>query len=400
MKKKTVRDIDVQGKRVLMRVDFNVPLADGKVANDQRISQALPTIKYLLDKEARLVLMSHLGRPKGKVNEEFRMAPAAKRLEQLLGKPVQTVSDCIGEDVEKAAAQLKPGEVLMLENLRFHPEEEKNDPEFCKQLAKLGDVYVNDAFGTAHRAHASTEGVTKFMSPCVSGFLMEKELEFLGNALEAPEKPFIAILGGAKVSDKIKVIENLLPKVNALLIGGGMAYTFLKARGDEIGKSLLEADKLDLARDLEKKAATLGVTMLLPVDHVVGASASADAKATVVGEGKAIPADQMALDIGPKTCELYAAEIYKARTVIWNGPMGYFENPEFAAGTKAVAKALADSNGMTIIGGGDSASAVKKAGLADKMSHVSTGGGASLEFLEGIDLPGVAALDNKCCCCC
>ena len=395
MNKKTIKDIDVTGKRVLMRVDFNVPLDAGDVSDDQRIQRSLPTIKYLLENGAKVVLMSHLGRPKGKVVEDLRMAPVAKRLEQLLGKSVETVPDCIGPDVEAAAAGLSEGQVLLLENLRFQAEEEKNDPGFAEQLSKLGEVYVNDAFGTAHRAHASTEGVTKFLSPCVGGFLMEKELEFLGKALESPETPFVAILGGAKVSDKIDVITSLLSKVGVLLIGGGMAYTFLKARGEEIGKSLLEEDKQSLARQLEQKAKFCGAKLLLPIDHLVAPGATPEAKATHIDQGQAIPADQMALDIGPKTIELFKAELRDARTVVWNGPMGYFENPDFARGTYAIAEALAESRAMTVIGGGDSASAVDKAGVADKMSHVSTGGGASLEFLEGKELPGVAALDEK-----
>ena len=393
--KKTVKDVDVRSKRVLVRVDYNVPLdANGNVSDDKRITASLPTINYLLEQGARIILCSHLGRPKGEVKKEFSLAPVAKRLKELLpGVNIYFASDCIGEEAERKAAALKDGEILLLENLRFHKEEEKNDPEFAKKLASLAEIYVNDAFGTVHRAHASTAGVAAYL-PAVAGFLIGKELSMMGGALENPERPFVAILGGAKVADKIGVITNLLNKCDTLLIGGGMAYTFFTAMGYEIGDSLLDAESIDLAKQLMETAKEKGVKLLLPVDTVVAKAFAADAEHMTVA-ANAIPAGWQGLDIGEKTRELFAAEIKNAKTVIWNGPMGVFEFPEFAKGTEAVAKACAECGGTTIIGGGDSASAVKKLGYADKMTHISTGGGASLEFLEGKVLPGVAALNDK-----
>lgn len=393
--KKTVKDVDVRSKRVLVRVDYNVPLdANGNVSDDKRITASLPTINYLLEQGARIILCSHLGRPKGEVKKEFSLAPVAKRLKELLPNVnIYFASDCIGEEAERKAAALKDGEILLLENLRFHKEEEKNDPEFAKKLASLAEIYVSDAFGTVHRAHASTAGVAAYL-PAVAGFLIGKELSIMGGALENPERPFVAILGGAKVADKIGVITNLLNKCDTLLIGGGMAYTFFKAMGYEIGDSLLDAESIDLAKQLMENAKQKGVKLLLPVDTVVAKAFAADAEHMTVASN-AIPAGWQGLDIGEKTRELFAAEIKNAKTVIWNGPMGVFEFPEFAKGTEAVAKACAECGGTTIIGGGDSASAVKKLGYADKMTHISTGGGASLEFLEGKVLPGVAALNDK-----
>ena len=393
--KKTVKDVDVRSKRVLVRVDYNVPLdANGNVSDDKRITASLPTINYLLEQGARIILCSHLGRPKGEVKKEFSLAPVAKRLKELLPNVnIYFASDCIGEEAQQKAAALKDGEILLLENLRFHKEEEKNDPEFAKKLASLAEIYVSDAFGTVHRAHASTAGVAAYL-PAVAGFLIGKELSIMGGALENPERPFVAILGGAKVADKIGVITNLLNKCDTLLIGGGMAYTFFKAMGYEIGDSLLDAESIDLAKQLMETAKEKGVKLLLPVDTVVAKAFAADAEHMTVS-ANAIPAGWQGLDIGEKTRELFAAEINNAKTVIWNGPMGVFEFPEFAKGTEAVAKACAECGGTTIIGGGDSASAVKKLGYADKMTHISTGGGASLEFLEGKVLPGVAALNDK-----
>ena len=393
--KKTVKDVDVRSKRVLVRVDYNVPLdANGNVSDDKRITASLPTINYLLEHGARIILCSHLGRPKGEVKKEFSLAPVAKRLKELLPNVnIYFASDCIGEEAQQKAAALKDGEILLLENLRFHKEEEKNDPEFAKKLASLAEIYVSDAFGTVHRAHASTAGVAAYL-PAVAGFLIGKELSIMGGALESPERPFVAILGGAKVADKIGVITNLLNKCDTLLIGGGMAYTFFKAMGYEIGDSLLDAESIDLAKQLMETAKEKGVKLLLPVDTVVAKAFAADAEHMIVS-ANAIPAGWQGLDIGEKTRELFAAEIKNAKTVIWNGPMGVFEFPEFAKGTEAVAKACAECGGTTIIGGGDSASAVKKLGYADKMTHISTGGGASLEFLEGKVLPGVAALNDK-----
>lgn len=393
--KKTVKDVDVRSKRVLVRVDYNVPLdANGNVSDDKRITASLPTINYLLEQGARIILCSHLGRPKGEVKKEFSLAPVAKRLKELLPNVnIYFASDCIGEEAQQKAAALKDGEILLLENLRFHKEEEKNDPEFAKKLASLAEIYVSDAFGTVHRAHASTAGVAAYL-PAVAGFLIGKELSIMGGALENPERPFVAILGGAKVADKIGVITNLLNKCDTLLIGGGMAYTFFKAMGYEIGDSLLDAESIDLAKQLMETAKEKGVKLLLPVDTVVAKAFAADAEHMTVA-ANAIPAGWQGLDIGEKTRELFASEIKNAKTVIWNGPMGVFEFPEFAKGTEAVAKACAECGGTTIIGGGDSASAVKKLGYADKMTHISTGGGASLEFLEGKVLPGVAALNDK-----
>lgn len=393
--KKTVKDVDVRSKRVLVRVDYNVPLdANGNVSDDKRITASLPTINYLLEQGARIILCSHLGRPKGEVKKEFSLAPVAKRLKELLPNVnIYFASDCIGEEAQQKAAALKDGEILLLENLRFHKEEEKNDPEFAKKLASLAEIYVSDAFGTVHRAHASTAGVAAYL-PAVAGFLIGKELSIMGGALENPERPFVAILGGAKVADKIGVITNLLNKCDTLLIGGGMAYTFFKAMGYEIGDSLLDAESIDLAKQLMETAKDKGVKLLLPVDTVVAKAFAADAEHMTVASN-AIPAGWQGLDIGEKTRELFAAEIKNAKTVIWNGPMGVFEFPAFAKGTEAVAKACAECGGTTIIGGGDSASAVKKLGYADKMTHISTGGGASLEFLEGKVLPGVAALNDK-----
>jgi len=383
MAKKTVVDIDVKGKRVLMRVDFNVPIEGGKITDDRRIVQALPTIKNVLDRGGRVILKSHLGRPKGGPEAKYSLAPAAKKLGELLGKPVQFAEDCIGPKVEQMVAALKDGDVLLLENLRFHKEEEKNDVNFARQLAKLGDVYINDAFGTAHREHASTFGAAQAMQgkPRAIGFLIQKELKYLGEAITNPKRPFVAILGGAKVSDKISVIEQLLDKADTLLIGGAMAYTFFLAKGQEVGKSLVERDKVDLAKQLLAKA---GSKLKLPVDTVVAREMTDTAETQVVSGN--IPADMEGFDIGPKTRQMYEAEIAKAKTVIWNGPMGVFEKKPFAAGTLAIAKAVADATtkhgAITIIGGGHSAAAIEQFGLADKVSHVSTGGGASLEFLE------------------
>ena len=393
MSKKTIRDIDLKGKRVIVRVDFNVPQdKEGKITDDNRIVGALPTIRYLVDQNAKVVLMSHLGRPKGEFNMKYSLAPAALRLSELLGRPVKMAKDVIGEDADSTVASLKEGEVCLLENLRFHNEEEKNDADFAKKLSGYGDIYVNDAFGTAHRAHASTEGVAHYL-PAVSGFLIEKELKFLGGAVEHPDRPFVAILGGAKVSDKIGVINNLLEKVDVLIVGGGMAYTFIKAQGGEIGKSLLEADRLEYALEMIEKAKAKGVKLLLPEDSVAADAYSNDAKIEVVDSYK-IPEGYLGLDIGPKAQKAFAEAIRGAKTVVWNGPMGVSEMSNFAAGTVAVAKAMAESDAVTIIGGGDSAAAVVQLGFGDKMSHISTGGGASLEFLEGLELPGVAALND------
>jgi phosphoglycerate kinase len=390
MNKKTIRDVNVNNKRVLVRVDFNVPLDDkGNVTDDTRIVASLPTIKHLMEQGGKVILCSHLGRPKGK-EAKFSLKPASTRLQELLGKPVVFVPDCIGETVTQAVAAMKPGDVALLENVRFYPEEEKNDPEFAKKLAACAEVYVNDAFGSAHRAHASTEGVTKDL-PAYGGFLMEKELEYLGKALANPVRPFVAILGGAKVSDKIKVIENLLPKVDSLLIGGGMANTFLAAKGLNLGQSLVEADKLEVAKALMEKG---GAKIVLPVDAVIADKFAADANSQVV-DVNAVPSDWRMLDVGPKTIEAFEKILSGAKTVVWNGPLGVFEMPAFAKGTVEIAKRLASSGATTIIGGGDSAAAVEQAGVADKMTHISTGGGASLEFLEGRVLPGVAALQDK-----
>ncbi|MEW6086421.1 MAG: phosphoglycerate kinase [Chloroflexota bacterium] len=390
MNKKTVKDIDLKNKRVLMRVDFNVPMADGKVTDDKRIRAALPTIQYCLDQGASVILMSHLGRPKGGSDPEFSLRAASEVLSALLNRPVKMAPDCVGPEVEKMAKDLKPGEVLMLENTRFHAGEEKNDLELAKQLASLGEVYVNDAFGSAHRAHSSTEGVARFL-PAVSGFLMEQELEYLGRAVANPEHPYIAILGGAKISDKILVVETLLAKCDKLIVGGGMANTFLAAQGLNMQDSLVEAASLDMAKDILAYAKD---KLILPVDAVIADKFAEDANSQVVDVDK-IPAGWRMLDVGPKTLEAYKRALDGARLIVWNGPVGVFEMPKFAEGTFALAHMLAESKAVTVIGGGDSASAVKKAGVAKQMTHVSTGGGASLEFLEGKELPGVAALQNK-----
>ncbi|MBN2117473.1 MAG: phosphoglycerate kinase [Anaerolineales bacterium] len=390
MNKKTVKDIDLKGKRVLMRVDFNVPMADGKVTDDKRIKAALPTIKYVLEQGASLILMSHLGRPKGGPDPEFSLRAASEVLASHLGIPVKMAPDTIGPEVEALAKALQPGEVLMLENTRFHKGEEKNDLDLAKQMAALGEVYVNDAFGSAHRAHSSTEGVARFL-PAVSGFLMEQELEYLGRAVGNPEHPYIAILGGAKISDKILVVETLLRQADKLIIGGGMANTFLAAKGLDMQDSLVEEAALDTARSILAKS---GDKMILPVDAVSADKFDAEANTQVVDVDK-IPAGWRMLDVGPKTLELYKGALNGARLIVWNGPVGVFEMPRFAEGTFALAKLLAESGATTVIGGGDSASAVKKAGVAKQMTHVSTGGGASLEFLEGKELPGVAALMDR-----
>ncbi len=395
MNKKTIRDIDVAGKRVLVRVDFNVPLDENrKITDDRRIKAALPTINYLLEKGGRVILVSHLGRPRGQVVDKLRLDPVAERLSELLGRSVLKLDDSIGPDVEGAVAGMKDGDLILLENIRFYSEEEKNASDFSCKLAALADIYVNDAFGTAHRAHASTEGVAHYIKPAVAGFLMEKELDYLGRSLENPERPFVAVLGGAKVSDKIPVIENLLNKVDTLLIGGGMAYTFLYSLGHQVGRSLLEADKVEMAAELLRKAKEKKVVLLLPVDVVITSELTEDAETHVVDIDK-IPEDMMAADIGQETVRMFGDMIRTARTVIWNGPMGVFEMKPFAEGTRKIAEAMAECKGTTIIGGGDSAAAVEQMGYAEQMSHISTGGGASLEFLEGKELPGVAVLDDK-----
>ena len=384
----SIRDVDLRGKRVFMRVDFNVPLAGGgkEITSDKRIRASLPSIQYALDHGAALILASHLGRPKGKPNPEMSLKPVAERLSQLLGKPVAMAPDCVGPSVE--AMLPKVGEVLLLENLRFHPEEEKNDPEFSKQLAQLCDVYVNDAFGSAHRAHASTVGMVAYVKEAAAGLLMDKELEYLGKAVKNPARPCVALLGGAKVSDKIEVIQNLMRVVDRLMIGGAMAYTFLRARGESIGKSLVEEDKIGLAGELMKEA---GEKLMLPLDHVVATELKAGVPTQIAAQ---VPDGMMGLDIGPKTVEAYSKIINGAKTIIWNGPMGVFETPPFDRGTVALAKAVASSGAISVVGGGDSEKAIKSAGVADKISHISTGGGASLEFLAGIELPGVKALER------
>ena len=397
MNKLSIDKVELKNKRVLVRVDFNVPLDEKlNVTNDIRIVESLPTIKKIISSGGKAILMSHLGRPKGEHKPEFSLKPAADRLSKLLGKDVKLAPDCIGSETEKLVNEIKPGDVILLENLRFHKQEEKNDPDFAKQLASLGDVYINDAFGSAHRAHASTEGVTKFIKTCAAGYLMQKELDYLGSALAKPKRPYCAVLGGAKISGNIDVINNLLDKVDILIVGGGMAFTFFKAQGKEIGKSLLEAEKLDLAKELLEKVKSSKLKFLLPVDVVAADEFKNDSPATIVDIEK-IPADKMGLDIGPKTIKLFSDELMKSKTIVWNGPMGVFEMDNFCKGTFAIADSLAKAtaNGaVTVIGGGDSAAAISKAGLDKKVSHVSTGGGASLEFLEGKVLPGVAALTD------
>src|SRR5512133_1137627 len=393
---KTLDALDLAGKRVFIRVDFNVPLdAQGKVTDDARIRAALPTIQYAVKHKAKVILGSHLGRPKGKPEDRQKLTlePAAERLQELLGQDVILADDCVGDGVKKLVRDLKEGQVLLLENLRFHPEEEKNDEAFAKELASLADVWVNDAFGTAHRAHASTAGMARFVREKAAGFLIQKEVEYLGKALGNPARPFVAVIGGAKVSDKIKVLENLIAKADAVCIGGAMAYTFLKAEGVPVGKSKVEEDKLDLARTILEKAKARGVDFLLPVDHVCGAEATETAKREVVND-RAIPDGLIGLDIGPKTLDRYRQRVLSAKTVFWNGPMGLFEQKPWAEGTFGVAKAMAESAAITVVGGGDSAAAVEEAGLVPRMKHVSTGGGASLEFIEGRELPGVKVLEG------
>jgi phosphoglycerate kinase len=393
MNKLSISDLDLEGKRVFMRVDFNVPLSDGKITDDTRIKASLPSIKHVIENGGRLILASHLGRPKGKPEAKYSLSPVATRLSELVGKPVQFANDCVGPQVQQMASSLKTGDVLLLENLRFHPEEEKNDPGFAKELASLCDVYVNDAFGTAHRAHASTAGIAKYVKVAAAGFLMQKEIECLSHALTKAEKPYVSIVGGAKISDKIELIDNFINIANTILIGGAMAYTFFRAKGVPTGKSLVEEDKIDLARELMRKAAQKNVDLELPVDHVVGQSLNSTEFQTV--PITATPPDSMGLDIGPETIKRYSALIRSAKTIVWNGPMGVFENPKLAVGTFGVAKAVAESGAFSIIGGGDSAAAVMQAGVESRITHISTGGGASLEFLSGQQLPGVDVLTDK-----
>lgn len=396
LNKKTIEDIQVAGKKVLVRCDFNVPLKDGVITDENRLNGALPTIKYLIDHNARVILCSHLGKPKGEAKPELSLAPVAKRLSEMLGQEVKfAADDCVvGENAKKAAAEMKDGEVILLQNTRYRKEETKNEENFSKELASLAEIFVNDAFGTAHRAHCSTVGAGEFLEERACGYLIQKELKFLGEAVETPERPFVAILGGAKVSDKLGVINNLLDKVDTLIIGGGMGYTFLKAMGHEIGNSLCEDDKIDYVKEMMAKAEAKGVKLLLPID-VTYAAKFGENETPMISEGRDIPADCEGLDIGPKTAELFANEVKAAKTVVWNGPMGVFEFKNFAKGTEAVAKAMAETDATTIIGGGDSAAAVNQMGFGDKMTHISTGGGASLEFLEGKELPGIASLDEK-----
>jgi phosphoglycerate kinase len=397
MNKLTIDKVELKGKRVLVRVDFNVPLDENlNITDDIRITESLPTIKKIVAEGGKPILMSHLGRPKGGPNPKYSLRPTVQRLSELLGKAVKLAPDCIGSETKAMVDAMQNGDVLILENVRFHSEEEKNDPEFAKQLAELGDVYINDAFGSAHRAHASTEGVTKYIKTSAAGYLMQKELDYLGGAISNPKRPYVAILGGAKISGKIDVINNLLRKVDTLIVGGGMAYTFYKAEGKEIGTSLLEAEKIDLAKEVLENARKSGIKFLLPKDVVVAAEFNNDSPSTVVSTD-AMPADKMGLDIGPETVKLFSDELANAKTIVWNGPMGVFEMDNFAKGTNAIAQALVDATAkgaITVIGGGDSAAAITKAGLKDKVSHVSTGGGASLEFLEGKALPGVVALND------
>ena len=393
MNKLGISDLDLKGRRVFMRVDFNVPLADGQITDDTRIQAALPSIRYVIEKNGKLILASHLGRPKGKPDPKYSLKPVATRLGNLLRKAVQFAPDCVGPEVEKMVSDLPPGGVLMLENLRFHAEEEKNDPEFAKQLAKLCDVYVNDAFGAAHRAHASTAGIAAYVKQAAAGFLMEKELESLSYVLTRAEKPFVAIVGGAKIADKIDLIESFINIANNILVGGAMAYTFLRARGIATGKSLVESEKIALAKDLLAKASTKNVSIELPVDHVV--APGLESAASQVISITETPPDQMGLDIGPETIRRYSGIIRQAKTIVWNGPMGVFENPKFASGTFAIARAVADSNAYSIVGGGDSDAAVAQSGVGSKITHISTGGGASLEFLSGQKLPGVEVLTDK-----
>jgi len=393
MRKLSIRDLDLEGKRVFMRVDFNVPLASGKITDDTRIEAAIPSVRYVIERGGRLILASHLGRPKGKPEPKYSLKPVAVRVGELLGKSVQFAPDCVGPEVEKLVAAMANGDVLLLENLRFHSEEEKNDPAFAKQLAALCDVYVNDAFGAAHRAHASTAGIVSYVKQAAAGFLMEKEIQALSHALTNAEKPYVAIVGGAKISDKIELIENFINIANTILIGGAMAYTFFRARGLPTGKSLVEAEKIDLASQLLAKASSKNVSIELPVDHVVAASLDSSEAETVPVEQT--PPDRMGLDIGPQTIRRYSELIHKAKTIVWNGPMGVFENPKFAQGTFAIARAVAEAKAFSIVGGGDSAAAVAQSGMESKITHISTGGGASLEFLSGQKLPGVEVLTGK-----